>query len=411
MTPKIKIFKNKYGNPKFSYVSIIILAGSIYEKEGKRGISHFIEHLIFKGSEYNENLKILNNKLNSKGMIVNAFTTPFITSFHINTPTEYITEAINALVQIVFNPFFRKEDILNERKVVINELLQRQNNPEDLASLKAQQIIYPKKNPLHNPVIGYIKDLKSIDREDVLKYYEKYYCASNMVFVSSTMKSEESVEKIWKNAFNNFGKDIGGESSMDLFRDMKGELGLIGKPGLYRLGRYFRGNETYYVLINFVLPWLSKKDLFGLDIFSNYLAGSLSSKLFIELREKRQLIYGIHSDVDIGVNCVSFNINFNCKKNRKVLYECISTIDRVLKDFYKNGLPIKEFNKFKNKTLINYDKVKGSSMYKINRYIDKFYFGISDYDYDKVIKSITNDYLHNSVKKIFEEKREFVFIV
>jgi len=137
MIPKIKIYQSKYSNPKFSYVSIVVLIGSIYEKKNQEGISHFIEHLIFKGSKYNENIKNLNNKLNSMGMVVNAYTSQFLTNYYIHTPTIYIKEAIEALVQVVFNPLFRDTDIDDERQVVINELLQKYSSPDNLASMKA----------------------------------------------------------------------------------------------------------------------------------------------------------------------------------------------------------------------------------------------------------------------------------
>ena len=410
MIPRIKIYKNKYSNPKFSYVSIIVLTGSIFEKEGKRGISHLIEHLIFKGSEFNNNIKILNNKINSKGMVINAYTTQFVTVFHINTPTEYIDNAIEALVQIVFNPLFREDDIINERKVVINELMQRMNSPESIASIHAQKIMYPKDNPLHNPVIGYIEDLESITKEDVLEYYNKYYCSNNMVFVTSTSKNVDLVEKCWKKCYNKFGKERVGESTLKLFEEMKPKLELLGKPGLYRLSKYFPRSDTIYVLIIFNLPKLTKKQMFELDIFSNYLAGSLSSKLFLELREKKQLIYSVSSNVIPAIESVDFNIDFVCKKSHKVLLECIKTIDKVLKDFYKNGISLHEFKKFKNKTLINYDKIKSSGVFKIDRFINKYYFGISEYNYEEIIKGITNYYLHQSVKEILKSKKEFVFI-
>jgi len=201
MLPKIKTFNNKYENPKFSFVAIIILTGSIFENNHEKGISHFIEHLLFKGSKYSNNLKNLNNKLNSAGMLVNAFTTPFITCFHLSCPTSKINEAINTLVQIVFNPLFRQEDINKERKVVINELMERTTNPEAMASIQAQQTMYTQNNPLHHPVIGYVDVLKNIDRDTILAYYHKFYQPKNMIFFSNTSKNKNSISKMWENAF------------------------------------------------------------------------------------------------------------------------------------------------------------------------------------------------------------------
>lgn len=415
MIPKIKVYKNSYGNPKFSYVCIIVLTGSIFENKNEKGISHFIEHLIFKGSEYNQNLKDLNDKLNSKGMNVNAYTTPFITAFHIDTPTKYLDYAIEILVKIVFNPLFREEDINLERKVVINELVEKTRSPENLAYMKAHKIIYPKENPLHNPTIGSKKVLRDLTRSDVIKYYEKFYQPQNIIFFTSTQKNSVIVKNDWIRAYEKYGnpgrKYPDYPSTLEMFKKLKPKLGKIGKPGLFRLTKYFPRNDSYYVMANFVLPNLNNDEIFGLDIYANYLAGSLSSKLFIELREKKQLIYSINTDVLPRIDMTTFIIEFNCEKNEEILYECIKTIDHVLRDYYKNGMPQNEFIKFKNKTLINYEKVKSKGIYKINRFIHKYYYGISEYDYESVLRKMTNKRLWKMVKKIFKKKKEFVFIV
>jgi len=414
MIPKIKIYQSKYSNPKFSYVSIVVLIGSIYEKKNQEGISHFIEHLIFKGSKYNENIKNLNNKLNSMGMVVNAYTSQFLTKYYIHTPTIYIKEAIEALVQIVFNPLFRNTDIDDERQVVINELLQKYSSPDNLASMKAQKIMYSKENPLHKPVIGNIETLKKITKDDILNYYLSYYQPKNMIFNTSTKKNKNSIKKIWENAFENFGKNKfeykNVPSTLSIFQKIKPKLSLIGKPNLYNLSNYFPNNKTNYVLISFVLQNLTKKERFVLDIFTSYLAGSLSSKLFIELREKRKLIYSISSYTDTNVDLTIMYIEFECEKDDKILYDCIKTIDKVLRYFYKNGMPKKEFEKFKNKNLINYEKIESSGPFKINKYLSKYYYGVSEYGYKNILKKITNNYLNKHVEKIIKNKKEFVFI-
>lgn len=414
MIPKIKVYKNKFANPKFSYISIVVLVGSVFEEDGKKGISHFIEHLIFKGSEYNENIKILNNKLNSMGMVVNAYTTNFLTNFYINTPTEYINNAIEALVQIVFNPLFREEDIEKERLVVINEILQKSNAPDNLANIYAQKKMYTSKNPLNHPVIGYIDDLKSLKRDDIEEYYKKYYQPKNIIFFTSTNERESKISKLWLKAYNKYGnilrKPIETESTLILFKEMKPKLSLIGKPGLYYLTKFFPNNQTYFVLINFILKDYTKKELFALDILSNYLAGSLSSVLFLELREEKQLIYSVSSNVDIGIDNVCLSIEFNCRKNRSVLRECFITIDKVLRDFYKNGISESDFKKFKYKTLVNYHKYKENGTYKINTFLDKYFYGISLYNYEGILKKINRSYFHNAITKILKDKNEFVFI-
>lgn len=195
MIPKIHVYHNKLANPKFSFVAIIVFTGSIFENSEEKGISHFIEHLIFKGSKYSTSFKNLNNKLNHNGMNVNAITSNLFTYYYISTPNIYIKEAITTLIQIVCNPLFREEDINNERKVVINELLERMNNPISFAAYSSLKIIYKEDNPLSHPVIGYIDFLKKITQKDIIDYYQKFYIPQNIIFFTSTLKQKSPHRK------------------------------------------------------------------------------------------------------------------------------------------------------------------------------------------------------------------------
>jgi predicted Zn-dependent peptidase len=188
MIPKIYVYQNKLANPKFSFVAIIIFTGSIFENPKEKGISHLIEHLIFKGSKYSTNMKNLNNKLNHNGMNVNAITSNLFTYYYISTPNIYIKEAIATLIQIVCNPLFREEDINNERKVVINELVEQMNNPVSFAAFSSLKIIFKEENPLFHPVIGYIKVLEKITQKDIQVYDQIFYIPQNTVFFTYSIE-------------------------------------------------------------------------------------------------------------------------------------------------------------------------------------------------------------------------------
>jgi len=414
MIPKIKIYKNIYSNPKFSYVAICVFTGSIFENEKEKGISHFLEHLIFKGSDYNDNIKILNNKLNGMGMHINAFTKEYITNFFITTPTIYIQDAINALIQILFNPLFRENDINNERKVVLNELIQRMNSPESIADITAQKLIYNKNNPLHSPVIGTTKTLLKITREDILNYYRKYYNPKNMIFFTSTALSEKTVKKMWIKSFEKYGEYkegyINTSSTYDIFKSMIPSLSIYNRPQNKNLQKIFPNNEASYILINYVLPKIQNNDLLQLDIFSNYLAGSLSSVLFIILRENKQLIYSVSSSIDYSIDGCIFSIYFHCKKSKKIIDKCLKIVNNIINKSIKDGIPLKEFKKFKNKVLLNYQDIKSSGSYKIDRFLEKYIFNINTLNYEKVIGSSTNKKLGKIIKNTFKNAKKYTII-
>lgn len=415
MIPKIKIFDNKFGNPNFSFSAILVMTGSIFEEKHESGISHFIEHLLFKGSKYYQDMKNFTNKLNSQGMITNAFTSNYITLYHIDSQTKDISDAIDSLVQMVFNPLFREKDIDEERKVVINELLQRNSSPSQFNMEKVLEIIYKKDNPLHNQVIGDIPTLEKIDKDDILTYYHKYYQPKNMMFISITNKDKHNVKKLWTEAYQKYSnlstnRNNDFPSTMEIFKSITPKMAGINKPGFHNLHRYFPKNNTYFTTINFLFPRPSNKKVFELSVFSSYLAGSLSSKLFDELRTKKQLIYGISSGISLDNNYLILTLAFNCKKNKKVLEECIKTIDQVIKESAKDGIPPEEFKKFHNKYLISMERDKSSSFDLMMSMIYEKLFNFPSMD-TKLVKNITNSDLHSTIRELFSKAKIYTIIV
>ena len=416
MIPKIYVYQNKLANPKFSFISIIILTGSIFENSKEKGISHFIEHLIFKGSKYSTSLKNLNNKLNHNGMNVNAITSNFYTYFYISTPNIYIKEAIETLIQIIFNPLFRKKDIDNERNVVINELLQSMNSPISFAEYSSLKIIYTKENPIFHPVIGYIETLKEITKKDILNYYHKYYIPQNIIFFTSTFKSKEPIEKIWLSKYKQFSNTISNKSEIStykLFENLKPTLSLYNPSKTVNLSKNFPNNTSYYVSIKYILPECSIKEQIAFKIFSNYLTGGLSALFYTQLRDKKQLIYSISSFSNANINVQEFEIAFNCKKNKKILNNCLKNINKELKKFFKNGMPLKEYKKFKNKTLFNYIRNEESGTKKMFEIIDNYYHLQPKYNFKKVIKTIINTFIHKTVTNKLKDKftKKYIIIV
>jgi zinc protease len=416
MIPKINVYQNKLANPKFSFVAIIIFTGSIFENPKEKGISHFIEHLIFKGSKYSTNLKNLNNKLNHNGMNVNAATSNLFTYYYISTPNIYIKEAIATLIQIVCNPLFREEDINNERKVVINELLERMNNPVSFAAYSSLKIMYKEENPLLHPVIGYINTLKKITQKDVLDYYQKFYIPENIVFYTSTYKSKAPIEKIWRSQYKLFA-GIPHENTewvtSILFKCLSPSLSLYNPSKTVNLSKNFPSNTSYFVVIKYILPKCNIKEQIAFDIFTNYLTGGLSALLYIELRDKKQLIYSIGSYSDSEIDVQEFDIQFNCKKNKKILELCLENIDKELKNFFKNGIPTKEYQKFKNKTVFNFERSESSGTKKMYEIINKYYSLQPKYNFKKIIKTITNSFIHKTVTNKLRDKtvKKYIIIV
>ena len=409
----IKIINDKYSNPHFALLQIVVFAGSIFESVHEKGITHFIEHLIFKGSKYNKCMKNLTNRLNSNGMSINAYTNNYNTVFHITTPIKFIKKATDTLIQMVFNPLFRDIDVDTERKVVINELLQRMNTPEKYASILENQKIFSESNPLHHPVIGYIETLNKLTVSDIQNYYDKYYNPTNMLFLTIiNSNNSERIHNIWKKSYSIYGKkSMSVFSTKDIYDKLKSDLCLVNPAKKYVLNKVFPNNTSSYVLMTYLLPTLTNKEFCAFQIFSYYLAGSMSSVLFNELREKSQLIYSISAFTYNYSNNFLMSIDFNCKKNENNVNNCIKKINNVLRLFYKNGITAHEFDKFKMKVITDYMYNEDKTNIEIEKYIRKYYMNLPDINYLKNYKNITNAFLKKTVLKNLKKSKNYMIIL
>lgn len=415
MIPKIKVFNPKFHNPKFTVCSIIVLTGAVFENEQEKGISHFIEHLIFQGSPYFPEMQNLTSSINSLGMSINAYTNYFVTVYHITSLTSNIKDAIDNLVKMVFNPSFNEKDINEERKVVINEILERKSSPEEFCWEESIKYIFQKENPLHYTVGGPEETVKKITRDNILTYYNKYYQPKNIVFVSITNKDKEQTKKIWENAYEKYSNQPNSDnnsfpSSMEIFKSIQPKLALINRPKSIVLEKKFKKLDTYYTIISYLAKRPSPKNIYALKIFANYLAGSLSSVLFLELREKKQLIYSISSSVSYDNNFISIVLDFNCKRNNNDLNECQKIIEKIIHQSMDSGIPNKEFKKFKHKLIVSIEKKKGASNYELNKFIDEKLFGLF-LDNINIVKNITNSFLHKSIQEFFTNNNKYIMVV
>lgn len=141
------------------------------------------------------------------------------------------------------------------------------------------------------------------------------------------------------------------------------------------------------------------------------MTGGLSAILYTELRDKKQLIYSIDSFSESAVDVQEFGIQFNCKKNKKILNSCLKNIDKELKNFFKNGMPIKEYKKFKNKTIFNFERSESSGNKKMQEIIAKYYNLKQKCNFKKVIKTITNSFIHKTVTEKLKDKTAKKYII
>ena len=162
-------------------VQVWVQAGSVYETEGERGITHLIEHMIFKGTEKRGPGEVA-KEIESVGGSINAYTSLDYTVYHCVVPKQFLDNALDVLSDAVFHSSFDPEELGREKKVVLEEIRMRDDRPRSRLSSLLMETAY-KAHPYGLPVIGYPETVESFGRKDILTYMERRYRPSQITVV------------------------------------------------------------------------------------------------------------------------------------------------------------------------------------------------------------------------------------
>ena len=262
-------------------LGIWVNAGSRIEEENNAGISHFIEHMLFKGTK-NRTSKELASTIDNLGGQINAFTSKECTCFYVKLLDEHISIGVDVLSDMMLNSLFNSEEIDKERQVILEELKMYEDSPEDLSYDLLTENIY-KTDGLGMNIIGTKESLYNINRENILEYFNKYYVASNCVIsMSGNFNFEEMIELI-EDKFNNLPQ---GEVKVE-----------VTKPEFHPcfIAKNKDTEQVNLAMSLKAIPLENREDAYALSIVNNIFGGSISSRLFQNIRENKGLVYSIYS--------------------------------------------------------------------------------------------------------------------
>ena len=271
---------------QISSINIGIKVGALYEKVNEKGISHFIEHMLFKGTN-KRTFQALNDELEALGGEYNAYTDFTSTVYSISCLEEELINGIEILSDMVTSSVFLQEEIEKERGVILSEIRTSKDSVEDLSFKRANEVAF-KKGPLRYDVAGVEKNVKKFNHKDLYTFYKKHYIANNSVI---TMVSSFEHEEALKMIQEHFGEWKSGDITSLKVKDEKNV-----KTKEITVKENIELNTIIYL---YTFYELDKEYELPLRILNHRLGESSNSLLFREIRENRGLAYDIYSHLDV----------------------------------------------------------------------------------------------------------------
>ncbi|WAM30551.1 M16 family metallopeptidase [Caldicellulosiruptor naganoensis] len=316
----LRLVYEKVDTVKTVSVGVWVLAGSRYETKNENGISHFIEHILFKGTK-NRSSKEIVYEIESIGGQINAFTAKEYTCFYVRVLDEFLEKAFEILSDLILNPLISPEDIEKEKSVIIEEISMSKDDPEEILYQSLNDLIW-KGETLSYPIIGKETTVKKVDRNKILNFMNKRYKPENVVISVAGNFEEKLLISLCEKYFGRW-KNHSESKSID------------GSKPVFKRGTVIKSKKSDQAQIAIAFEGFGQEDedVYKLLIVSNILGGGMSSRLFQKIREDLGLVYSITSFVstyrDVGTLIIHAGTN---PKNLEVVYkEILNQISLLVK--------------------------------------------------------------------------------
>lgn len=261
--------------------------GSRYEDERENGLAHFLEHMFFKGTKKRKDARAISEELDGVGSVYNAFTSKERTAYWAKVSAEYIDTALDVVSDIFLNSKLPPAEITKERGAVLQEIDMYEDMPMRIVDNVFDALIFGEKHPLGRTILGPKENIKSFSRKEFSNYMKRNYTSHNTVVVVAGAFSEHKV--LWKihKEFSHFSHET--PPTYIPFASTQHEPRVAIKQK--------KTDQTQLMLGVPAYPYMHH-DEFALEVLSSILGGGMSSRLFIEVREKRGLAYSVRSWAD-----------------------------------------------------------------------------------------------------------------
>ena len=263
-------------------VGVWIRRGSRHEEKSESGLAHFLEHMVFKGTERRSQAEIA-QEMDEIGGQTDALTAHEYAGFHAKVLDEHVVPAVDLLSDIVSHPRFDPEEIERERKVILDEMKGVEDTPDDVVHDLFCEAFWPD-HGLGRPVLGRVETVSSFTRKDLLRFFRKIYAPSNLIVAAAGNLEEERILDLVRERFSELSAPPDG--IVDLAPGVRPSVQLSEKD-----------LELAHLVLGAEAPPLASPARYAAYVLNAVLGGNLSSRLFQVIREEHALAYSIFSSL------------------------------------------------------------------------------------------------------------------
>jgi len=262
-------------------IGIWVSAGGRHEAAEQNGVAHFLEHMAFKGTTRRSALQIA-EEIEDVGGYINAYTSREVTAYYARVLKNDVALALDLIADIVLNPVFDPREIEVERGVILQEIGQAADTPDDIIFDWLQEEAYPGQ-PLGRTILGPAERVRAFDRADFDRFVAQHYGPGQLILSAAGAVDHDQIVRLAEAAFGH----------------LPPSSAMVPQPGQFAGGerRQVKKLEQAHFTLALEAPGYRSDDIYTAQIYATALGGGMSSRLFQEIREKRGLCYTIYSQV------------------------------------------------------------------------------------------------------------------
>ena len=379
--------------PHFPSVSVglWIGAGSMYETKEESGLSHFVEHMLFKSTE-NRTTREIAVEMDALGGQVNAFTSKECTCYYAKVIAEHLERAMSLLSDLLLHAKMDEEEFEKERGVILEEIAMGEDTPEDLVyDLLAEA--YFGEHPLARPILGTHDQIASVSRQALIDFRKKHYRPDNTVLAIAGQFDLEQFKAMAEKYLGSWQAQ--GETKMpEAVHGCSGDV-----------KRKKKDIEQVHICLSY--PGVSQEDddLYPLTVMNNLFGGGMSSRLFQHIREEMGAAYSVYSYPSTYANCGTLSIYAGTSP--ELAQEVIDALHSEIKKLMDGGVTDEEFAMAKDQLKVSYMlglESSSSRMSSIGRSKLMRGYAVDPDDVVKKIEAVTKADVERVIRRVLTQK-------